>query len=190
MLDFGSNRWKTRNRKGVRMTAGRMAKRGCWLTVALVLLIAGAGLLWPYRAERIEGAVSGNRTGCAVSVNGDWGWNEEAIAPGITALHVAYPLKMAAFVGDCSGAPGGRPHSAELISIGTGQVIARGFSCADRPEGYLCQLEIPPIAALQGQDRYRVSVVRRAGQAPLTADIHLSLKREWRSVVWDALMSV
>ena len=40
------------------MTAGRAAKRRCMVAVALVLLTAGAGLLWPYQAESIEGVVA------------------------------------------------------------------------------------------------------------------------------------
>ena len=118
------------------------------------------------------------------------GWHDEVIAPGITASRVTYPLKVNAFISDCPGILDGQPYSAELVSMRSGELVARGTSCADRFEGDPCRLEMPPIAALPGEDRYRISVVRRAGHMPLTADINLRLKREWRSVVWDALMSV
>ena len=174
------------------MAAASFTKRGCIVAAALAVLVLSVAFLWPYQAESIEGIVVENHTGCSIAVTSNGGWREEAVAPGITASRVAYPLEVIAFVDGCRGLSDERPYSAELVSSGSGQIVARGLSCAgaDHSEGYPCRLEMPPIATLRGQDRYRVRVVRQAGHAPRTADIRLNLEREWRSVVWDALMPV
>lgn len=159
---------------------------------AFALLLLCTFFVWPYRAESVEGVVSGHATTCDIGVTSNGGWRDEVIPPGILASRVAYPLKMIAFVEDCRGVPDGRPHATELVSVSSGKVVARGVSCAgvDHSEGYPCRLEMPPIAVLEGQDRYVVRVVRQAGDEPVTAQIQLILKREWRSVVYDALLSV
>ena len=144
-------------------------------------------LLWQYRLETVESTVSANETGCAISTTSNGGWRE-----GIWTTRVAYPLDVYVFVDNCAGAPEGRPYSAALISMKSGKVIASGLSCSggEHAERNPCRLELPPLNTLAGQDRFRVRVSRNKGQHAGIADLRLFLKREWRSVVIDVLLSV
>jgi hypothetical protein len=49
---------------------------------------------------------------------------------------------------------------------------------------------VPPLDTLIGQDRFRVRVLKAKGQNERSAELRLFIKREWRSVVIDGLMSV
>jgi hypothetical protein len=155
---------------------------GASIIVALLVL-----LTWPYQLETIESTVSANGTGCAISTTSNGGWHEE-----VGASRVAYPLDMLVFVDNCAGAPQGRPHAAELVFVPTGKVIALGQSCAraEPSEDYPCRLELPPLPSLAGQDRYLVRVTRSEGGRETTAEMQLFLKREWRSAIFDIILSV
>jgi len=147
-------------------------------------------MLWPYRSERIEAVVSDNRTGCAVDVLNYSGWTNEVIVPGIWASRVNYPLDLIAVVEACPGLPDRQPHAAELRSTLSGKTMALGQSCADHSDDAPCSLELPALGTLEGQDRYDLFIVRRAGAKPRTARVQVTVKREWRSIAWDALLSV
>lgn len=144
-------------------------------------------LLWRYRLETVESAVSANETGCAISTTSNGGWREE-----IWTSRVAYPLDIRVFVNNCAGVPKGRPYSAELVSVRSGRVIASGLACSgtEHAKGYPCRIELPALNTLAGQDRFRVRVLKAKGQNAGTAELRLFLKREWRSAVIDGIMSV
>jgi len=168
----------------------KIAKWGCATTAVILAIAFLAFFSWPYRAESIEGVVVANSTACKIWTTSNGGWREEAIAPGIHASRVAYPLDVRIFVTECRGVAQGRPYSTELVSLNSGRVVARGLSCAavNHVEDGLCRLELPPLAALDGRDRFIVRVARTAGGIPGTAEVHLVLQREWRSVVIDGMM--
>jgi hypothetical protein len=153
-------------------------------SIGILLL---AFLLWPYRSEKIDSVVSANETGCAIYTASNGGWREEA-----GASRIAYPLDIRVFVESCAGVPQGRPYAATLVSARSGKVIASGLSCSGNrlAEGYPCRLEMPPLNTLSGQDHFRIRVVVAKGEKVRSAELHLFLKREWRSVVIDAIMSV
>jgi hypothetical protein len=166
------------------------AKLGCAaagvLAIALLVLFA-----WPYRSEEIKGVVTANATACTISANSYGGWREEQLAAGVHVSRVAYPLKIYVFVDDCRGVPQSRPYSAQLISLHSGSIVARGLACGDHRERDLpCRIELPPLATLDGQDRYVVRVVRVPGAKADIAKLNLTLHREWRSVAFDTIMSV
>lgn len=163
------------------------AGRGCIVTSAAIGVVLLALLTWHNRLETIESTVSANGTGCSISTGSYGGWRN-----GVLESPVAYPLKIYVFVHDCPGLPEGRPYSATLVSAQSGKVVASGLSCADsaHAEGYPCRLELPPLDKLAGQDRYRVRVVKTKGQKASTAELQLFIKSEWRSVAYDALLSV
>lgn len=165
----------------------KFGKLGCVVTVAGVGVAVLALLAWPYRLETVESTVLANSTGCAVSTQSYGGWREK----GWTS-QVAYPLQIFVFVEDCAGAPQGRPYSAELKPVTSGKVIALGLSCSgtEHAEGYPCRLEMPPLTTLVGHDQTLVRVVKVRGQKPGAAEVRLFIKREWRSAVLDAIMSV
>lgn len=161
--------------------------KGC-LVVGIALGFALlALLLWPYQLETVESTVTANQTGCAISTTSNGGWRKDA-----SAVRVAYPLDILVFVEDCTGVPEGRPHSAELVAIGSEKVVAIGLSCsgAQHHADYPCRLELPPLHTLAAHDCFRVRVIKTRGQKAGTADLQLILKREWRSVQIDSLMSV
>jgi hypothetical protein len=166
--------------------------RGCAILVTGAFVAILLFFAWPYRSESIESLVSGNDTGCTISTTSNGGWRHDWVVPGIPASRVAYPLKVFVFVEACRGVPGGRPYSAELVSLTSGKAVASGLSCANSryEEEYPCRLEIPPLPRLGGHDRYRVRVVRSARERPRTAQMRLILQREWRSIVLAAIMSV
>jgi len=156
------------------------------LAIALLVLFA-----WPYRLEEIKGVVSANSTACTISANSYGGWREEQLVAGVHASRVAYPLKIYVFVDECSGAPQGRPYSAQLISLNSGKTVARGLACGDHRERDLpCRMEMPSLATLDRQDRYAVRVVRVEGAKAGIAKLDLTIRREWRSVAFAAVMSV
>ena len=155
---------------------------GAATCIALLVL-----LLWPYQLETVESAVTANATGCTISTTSNGGWREEA-----EAARVAYPLDIRVFVDGCSDVPEGRPHSAELVSPSSGKIMALGLSCsgAGHAERYPCRLELPPLDTLAGHNRFIVRVVKAKGQKAGTAELRLILKREWRSIVIDRILSV
>jgi hypothetical protein len=155
---------------------------GTWLALLLLAL-----LLWPYRLESVESAVLLNTTGCTIRTTSNSGWREDA-----WTSRVAYPLKVLVFVESCAGVAEGRPHSAAVAAGRSGELIASNFSCAGAryAKGLPCRLELPRIDTLTGQDRFRVSVSKVIGQTTGTAELRLFIKRQWRSVALDALMSV
>jgi len=163
------------------------ARRGCIAAIAAIGFPLLALLLWHYRLETVESTVSANETSCSISTTSNGGWREE-----VWTSRVAYPLDIRVFVDNCSGVPDGRPYSAALVSLRSGKVIASGLSCSgtEHAEGYPCWLELPPLNTLAGQDRFRVRVFKSQGQKAGTAELRLFLKREWRSVVIDGIMSV
>lgn len=158
-----------------------------------MIVIAGIGLalllllLGPYRLETVESTVSENETGCTISTTSNGGWRER-----VGASQVAYPVDIRVFVDNCAGSLEGRPYSATLLSMQSGKVVASGRSCSggEHAEGYPCQLALPPLNTLTGQDRFRVWVSRYKGQDGRFAELRLFVKSEWRSVVIDGLMSV
>ena len=161
-------------------------KRRCMATAAIGFALLSL-LFWPYRSETVESIVSANGTGCAIFTTSNGGWREE-----VGASRVAYPLDIRVFVESCAGVPEGRPYAAVLESVRSGKVIASGLSCsgAEHAEGFPCRLELPPLTTLSRHDRFRVRVVTAKGQNAGSAELRLFLKREWRSVVIDGIMSV
>lgn len=162
-------------------------KRGRVVASAAIGLALFSLMLWPYRLETVESIVSANQTGCAISTTSNGGWRN-----GVLAARVAYPLDVRVFVGSCTGAPKGRPDAAAIVSMPSEKVIASGLSCAGsgHAEGYPCRLEMPALYTLSGRDHYLVQVVTTKGREVPTAELRLIIKREWRYVVFDALMSV
>jgi hypothetical protein len=144
-------------------------------------------MLWPYRLETVESIVSANQTGCTISTTSNGGWRN-----GVLATRVAYPLDVRVFVNNCDDAPKGRPDATALVSMPSEKVIASGLSCARsrHEEGYPCRLEMPALYTLSGQDHYLVQVMTTKGGEVRSAELRLLIKHEWRSVVFDALMSV
>lgn len=161
--------------------------KGCFVVGIALGFALFALLLWPYQLETVESTVTANQTGCAISTTSNGGWRKDA-----SAVRVAYPLDILVFVEDCTGVPEGRPHSAELVAIGSEKVVAIGLSCsgAQHHADYPCRLELPPLHTLAAHDRFRVRVIKTRGQKAGTADLQLILKREWRSVQIDSLLSV
>ncbi|MHA6719232.1 hypothetical protein ACX40Y_07225, partial [Sphingomonas sp. RS6] len=172
--------------------AVKIVKRGWIFILAAVPTALLAFFLWPYRSETIESNISKNNTGCSISVTSNGGWKNEMYLPGIWASRVAYPLDVRVFVDECRNLPEGRPYSVDLVSTASGTIIARGMYCAEnsRSEDYPCQLELPPLASLTDQNRYVVRVRTARRHTVVTARIQLYLKREWRSVGIDAMLSV
>lgn len=162
-------------------------KRGCLAGGATMCFALLALLFWHYRLETVESIVTANETGCAISMSSNGGWREE-----VRNSTVAYPLDIHVFVDKCPGVPEGRPYSAELVSVRSGKILASGLSCSgtEHAKDYPCRLEIPPLNTLVGQDHYRVRVLKVKGHKAKTAELQLLLKRQWRSLVFDALMSV
>jgi hypothetical protein len=163
-----------------------LSKRGC-AAIAIGVVIGLAALLYlPYQHETITGVVSKNETRCDIEVTNNSGWTTR---PAVE--RVRYPLDVFVFVTGCAGVSNGQPFSAELISAGSGKVIAQGLGCADAPKkGDPCLLEAPPIASLKDSDRYIVRVVRAKGDAASDAELRLGSSFTWRSLAFDALMSV
>lgn len=160
-------------------------RRGC-----VIAIVAGLALLapfcWPYRLDAVESAASRNETGCHIDTTSHGGWKSRSIGLGIDAEEVAYPLEMYVFVTDCPAVPDGRPYAADLVSVATGKVIARGLACADAPEeNFPCRLQMPPIASLSGSDRCVVRVLVARGAPVKHADVRLYVSHAWRSVVLD-----
>lgn len=170
-------------------------KRGAMMPIKRGSVVAGAAMgvalfslmIWPCRVETVESIVSANQTGCAISTTSNGGWRT-----GVLADQVAYPLDVRVFVDSCDDALKGRPDTAALVSMPSEKVIASGLSCAGsgHTEGYPCRLEMPALYTLSGQDHYSVQVVTTKGGEVRTAELRLFIKHEWRSVVFDALMSV
>lgn len=170
----------------------KLVKRGCIFSLVAVPTALLAFFFWPYRAETIESNISANKTNCSISMTSNGGWKDEMYLPGIGASRVAYPLAIRVFIDECRGMPEGRPYSVDLVSLPSGKVVAQGMYCAgnNHSEDHPCQLELPPLASLTDKDRYLVRVRKAAGEKVGTANLQLSLEREWRSVVIDAMMSV
>ena len=168
------------------------AKSGCIFGLAAVAMALVGVLLWPYRSESIESAVSANQTGCAISSTSNGGWREDVAAPAIGTSRVAYPLSIIVFVNSCRGVPDGKPYSADLLSASSGKVIAQGVSCAGAiaAKAYPCRLELPPLASLERQDTYLVRVAKADGERVRTAKVRLYRQTRWRSLAVDAMMSV
>lgn len=166
-------------------------KRGCATVALLVVLGLLIWLCWPYRLEEIESSVSRNETGCHIDTTSHGGWKSRSIGFGIEADEVAYPLEVYVFVTACPAVPNGRPYAAELISVTSGKVVARGLACANAPEENLpCRLQMPPVASLGGADRYIVRVLRAPGARVRRADLRLYVSQAWRSVVLDRVGGV
>lgn len=166
-------------------------KRGCAVVATIAALGPLALFCWPYRLDTVESSVSRNQTGCHVDTTSNGGWKSRSIVPGIEADEVAYPLEVYVFITACPAVPHGRPYAAELISATSGKVIARGLACANAPEEDLpCRLEIPPVASLEGSDRYTVRLLRMPGETIRRADLRLYVSHSWRSVVLDTIGSV
>ncbi len=162
---------------------------------AIVAIVATLGLLtpfcWPYRLDQVESAVSHNQTGCLIDTTSHGGWKSRSIGAGIEAAEVAYPLVVYVFVTECPGVADGRPRAAELVSVVSGMVVAHGLACANAPEEtFPCRLEMPPLAKLDGADRYIVRVQRAPGEKIRRADLRLYVSHTWRSVLLDTLGSV
>jgi len=165
--------------------------RGCAIVAILVAFGLLAPFCWRYRLDTIESAVSRNETGCHIDTTSNGGWKSRSIGPGIAAEEVAYPLDIRVFVTACPSAAGGKPYAAQLVSATSGRVVARGLACGKAPEpDFPCRLEIPPLASLEGSDRYIVRVLRVPGEPVRRADLRLYVSHAWRSVLLDALGSV
>jgi hypothetical protein len=153
-----------------------------WCGVALAFAVV-LFFLWPYRSEKIVSHVEG---GCDVTVGQYSGWKQTQVAPGVHASDVAYPLSLIVFV-KCDGE---RPASVRLEPA-PGRPGADGQDCvAGSPAEGRCWVEAPPIASPKASHDLVLSVVRRPGAAPETVRVEVRRIRTWRSVVWDALMSV
>lgn len=161
-------------------------KQGYVVAVVATGFALLALLLQPYQLETVESNVTANRTGCAIFTTSNGGWRQDG-----TATRVAYPLDVQVFVEGCESVPEGRPYSAELASARSGKIVALGLSCsgAERPKGYPCRLELPPLYTLAGHDRFSIRIAKAKGQEAGTADIQLTLKREWRGLVIDGMLS-
>jgi len=105
---------------------------------------------------------------------------------------VAYPPDIRIFIENCAAVPEGRPNAATLVAVPSGKIIASGLSCSgtEAAEGYPSRLELPPLNTLSGQDRSRVRGVTAKGQKMGPAELRLFLRREWRSVLIDGIMSI
>jgi len=74
------------------------AKSGCIFGLAVVAMALLGVLLWPYRSESIESAVSANQTGGAISSTSNGGWREDVAAQAIGTSRVANLLSIIEFV--------------------------------------------------------------------------------------------
>ncbi len=153
-----------------------------WCGAALAVVVA-VYFLWSYRLEEVVARSDG---ACEVKVSQRSDWTRKQLAPGVDASDVAYPLVVVAWI-DCGGE---RPLSARLEPApGRPGVDAEDCGPGAAPDT-VCGFTVPPIAAPSASHDLVVRMVRRPGAAPETIRVEIRRVRTWRSVVWDAMMSV
>jgi hypothetical protein len=168
---------------------GKLKRNWGCISASMFALVVVLFFVWPYRLETVSAVVGANLTGCTIDASQVSDWHERTLLPLVHASDQADPLQVFLFVDACPGQPAGKPFAVELRAP-NGKLLAAGIACgaAGRSE-YPCRIEAPPIARA-GDHHFTVRIIRSHVGIAVDVPIEVKTAYEWRSVVWEGMMSV